>query len=60
MSRKLTLRLQEADARALDTAAALIAGPAGASFVGRMTVIRRALAVFNAVGVQAQAQEPGK
>ena len=48
MTRKLTLRLREDDARALDAAAANIAGPSGAPFVGRMTIIRRALAVFNA------------
>ena len=48
MTRKLTLRLREADARALDAAALKIAGPAGAQFVGRTEIIRKALAAFNA------------
>ncbi len=54
MSGKLTLRLRDADARALDTAAEIIAGPAGAPFVGRTEVIRRALEAFNAQHGQAQ------
>ena len=48
MTRKLTLRLREADARALDDAAIKIAGPAGARYVGRTEIIRKALADFNA------------
>ena len=57
MTRKLTLRLRDDDARALDIAAERIAGPAGAPYVGRMTIIRRALAAFNAAHEQPQ-QEP--
>ncbi len=46
MRKQLTLRLLPADQAALDTAAAAIAGPAGAPYLGRMTVIRKALAAF--------------
>ena len=48
MTRNLNLRLQEADLRALDAAAAAIAGPEGAAYVRPMTILRRALEVFNA------------
>ena len=48
MTSKLTLRLREADVRALEAAAVKIAGPTGGPFVGRTAVIRTALEAFNA------------
>ena len=54
MTKNLNLRLQEQDTHALDTAAAIIAGPSGAPYIGRLTVIRRALAAFNAQHSQAR------
>ena len=50
MTRQLTLRLREDDLCAFDAAAENIAGPAGAPYVGRTLVLRRALAVFIAGG----------
>ncbi len=54
MTRSLNLRLQERDIRALDAAAAAIAGPSGAPYVRPMTILRRALEEFNAQHEQAQ------
>ncbi len=54
MTRQLNLRQQERDIAALDTAAEAIAGPSGGPFVGRLTVIRRALEAFNAQHNQAR------
>lgn len=48
MTQKLTLRLQPGDIAAFDAAAAAIAGPAGAAWIGRTAILRRALAEFNA------------
>ena len=59
MTKQLNLRLQEQDTHALDTAAAIIAGPSGAPYIGRLTVIRRALAAFNAQQGQPQ-QDAGQ
>lgn len=50
MTTKLNLRLQPSDRRALDTAAEIIAGPAGGPHVRRIAIIRAALAAFNAQG----------
>ena len=56
MTKNLNLRLQERDIRALDAAAAAIAGPSGAPYVRPMTILRRALEAFNAQHGQAQAE----
>lgn len=59
---QLTLRLQADDVRAFDQAAQIIAGgPLGAPFVGRTTIIRRALKVFNdQASARATSAEAGK
>ena len=59
MTRSLNLRLQERDIRALDAAAAAIAGPSGAPYVRPMTILRRALEAFNEAHCQPQ-QEAGQ
>lgn len=47
MTTKLNLRLRAEDRQALNTAAEIIAGRAGAPHVRRVTIIRQALAFFN-------------
>ena len=58
MPTKLNLRLRAEDRRALEAAAEIIAGPAGAPHVRRITIIRRALAAFNAQHRDAPVKEP--
>ncbi len=54
MTKQLNLKLQERDIAALSEAATAIAGPSGAAYVRPMTILRQALAAFNATHSQPQ------
>ena len=46
MSKQLNLRLLDDDERSFNDAAAIIAGPAGVPYLGRMVVVRTAVKAF--------------
>ena len=58
MPDRLNLRLRMEDHVALDTAARIIAGTAGAPHIRRCTVLRHVLAAFNAQHEAVPRQEP--